>query len=52
MMVLNATSIDPETWSINAGPVPLYGTCTMLMPPWSLSSSISICELVPLPPEA
>ena len=50
--VLNATSMSPETWSISAGPVPLYGTCTMLTPPRRLNISISRCELVPLPPEA
>ena len=51
------TEIVRCTWplrrSVTAGPVPLYGTCTILMPPASmLKYSVARWLAAPLPPEA
>ena len=42
----------PASTSATAGPPPLYGTCTMLIPVLSFSSSAAMWPGVPLPGEA
>ena len=52
----DAVTMRNGTWpamvSVTAGPPPLYGTCTMLIPVLSFSNSPAMWPGVPLPAEA
>ena len=42
----------PPSASVTAGPPPLYGTCTMSTPVFSLNSSPAMCDGEPMPTDA
>src|SRR5450432_3964037 len=48
----NMAATCPETTSFSAGDEPLYGMCTRSTPAIVLNSSIDMCALLPLPPDA
>ncbi len=49
--VANTSCMLPATRSIIAGPPPLYGTCTILVPAMVLNNSSARCPVPPTPEE-